>query len=99
LVATVRDFTVAGRKENEVNLTYDNPERTTGFTGHRAQCVIVAKSAGAGSDRERVYYVLLVASREKPAASKEAEYKRIGAGTMLGKFIALSRPGTLAKIY
>lgn len=98
LTATVRDFTVAGRKENEVNLIYDM-DRTTGSEGYRAQCVIVAKSISGRSDRERVYYVLLVAPTQKTTGRGEKGYTRIGAGTMLGKFIMLSGSGITAKIY
>ena len=99
LVATVRDFAVPRRKEKGVNLTYDIPEQKTGLSGHRAQCVVLAKLAGAGSDRERVCYVLLVVCIAETAAGEEKKYKRIGAGTMLGKFIVLSTPGIPAKIY
>ncbi|KAF2799760.1 hypothetical protein K505DRAFT_345716 [Melanomma pulvis-pyrius CBS 109.77] len=89
------DFTVAGSKENKVNLMYDT-ERTTGTDGQRAQCVIVAKSMLSRSDRERVYYVLLVARTKRRG---EMVYVRVGAGTMLGRFITLDGLGISAKIY
>ncbi|KAF2714315.1 hypothetical protein K504DRAFT_528668 [Pleomassaria siparia CBS 279.74] len=98
LTAVVRDFKVAGRRENEVNFSYDT-ERTTGSDGQRAQCVIVARSTIVRSDRERVYYVLLVAPTQMISARGEKVYKRVGAGTMLGRFITLEGSGVPAKIY
>ncbi|KAF2007654.1 hypothetical protein P154DRAFT_541052 [Amniculicola lignicola CBS 123094] len=69
LTDTVRDFTVRGRKENEVKLS------------------------------EMVYCILLAALVEmKPRRGGNA-YTRVGAGTMLGKFISLDSWGISGKIY
>jgi hypothetical protein len=98
LTAVVRNFAVAGRQENEVNLIYDT-DRTGGSDGQRAQCVVVAKSMDARSDSERVCYVLLVAPTQMSSGRGKKVYKRVGAGTMLGKFITLEGPGLEAEIY
>lgn len=97
LGATVRDFTVAGRKADEVKLVYDT-ERTAS-DGQRPQCVIVARSMEGKTDKEKRHYVLLVMPTGKMAGRGEAVYKRVGAGFLLGKFISLDKPGIKAKIY
>lgn len=98
LLATVRDFTVAGRRQDEVKLTYDT-ERTTASDGQRAQCVIVARSKEGRSDRDRRHYVLLVTPTQKISGRGEKVYERVGAGFMLGKYIFLDKPGIVAKIF
>lgn len=97
ILATVRDFDVAGRKQGEVDLTYDE-ERTRASDGQRTQCVIVAKTKGGSSNQVRRYYVLLVASTGATTGRGEKKYKRVGAGVMLGKFIILDSPGIAARI-
>ena len=53
----------------------------------------------ARSDGERVYYVQLVALTQVATGRGEKVYKRVGAGTMLGRFISLNGPGISTKIY
>ncbi|KAF1850768.1 uncharacterized protein K460DRAFT_274684, partial [Cucurbitaria berberidis CBS 394.84] len=97
IIATVRDFKVAGRQPGEVELTYDT-ERMRGSDGQRTQCVVVAKTKGASSNQTRRYYVLLVNSMNATAGRGERFYRRVGAGVMLGKFITFDSPGIAAKI-
>ena len=97
LLATVRDFTVAGRRQDEVDLTYDTG-RTTASDGKRAQCIIVAKAREGKMDRDRRHYVLLVTPTQKATGRGEKLYERVGAGFMLGKYITLEGPGIVAKI-
>ncbi|KAF2188522.1 hypothetical protein K469DRAFT_565361, partial [Zopfia rhizophila CBS 207.26] len=97
LGATVRDFTVAGRKADEVKLIYDT-ERTAS-DGQRRQCVIVARSKDGKTDKDKRHYVLIVTPTDATAARGDKIYKRVGAGFMLGKHIALDKPGTAARIY
>ncbi|KAL6704961.1 hypothetical protein ACN47E_007506 [Coniothyrium glycines] len=97
LLAMVRTFAVAGRRGDEVRLSYDTG-RTSASDGQAAQCVIVAKAKEARSDSERRHYVLLVTPTRQAEARGEKVYERVGAGYMLGKFIRLEEPGVAAKI-
>lgn len=98
LKATVRDFNVAGRREDETGLVYDT-ERTAS-DGQRTQCVILARSKeGAGrAEREKRFYVLLVARTGETTPRGEKIYRRVGAGYMLGKYITLEGLGTPGRI-
>lgn len=96
LAAVVRDFNLAGRKLDEVKVTYDT-ER--GSEGQRVQCVIVARSRDTRSDQDRRYYVLLVIPTQMEAKEGPKSYKRVGAGFMLGKYIGLDKPGVKVKIF
>ncbi|KAF2176066.1 hypothetical protein K469DRAFT_700459 [Zopfia rhizophila CBS 207.26] len=97
LPATVRDFTVAGRKADEVRLVYDT-ERTAS-DGRRPQCVIVARSKEGKTDRDKRHYVLIVISNGASTARGDRIYKRVGVGFMLGKYISLDKPGIAARIF
>jgi hypothetical protein len=98
LLVSVRDFTVAHRRQDEVKLTYDT-ERSTASDSRRPQCVIVARSKEGRSDRDKRHYVLLVQQTQSSSGRKEKVYKRVGAGYMLGKYISLDQPGVAGKIY
>jgi hypothetical protein len=97
LKATVRDFSLAGRRADEAKLVYDTEK--TGSNCGRSQCVIVARSREGSKDKDKRHYVLIVAPTQSTASHEEKLYKRVGAGYMLGKYIALDKPGTEAKIY
>ncbi|KAF2677147.1 HET-domain-containing protein [Lentithecium fluviatile CBS 122367] len=97
LTGTVRDFNTAGRKRDEVRLRFDVEKPAT--DGQRAQCVVFAKEREGRSDRDKRHYVLLVASTQNTTEHGEKVYKRIGAGFMSGKYIALDKPGIMVKIY
>ena len=96
--AVVRKFDLRKGNRSEATLVYDG-ELTRGSEGATAQCVIVARSKEADDDQQRVFYVLLVESIRANTRRGEDVYKRIGAGTMMGKFISLDESGTPAKIY
>ncbi|CAO2653752.1 Nn.00g031630.m01.CDS01 [Neocucurbitaria sp. VM-36] len=97
ILATVRDFTVAGRQPGEVELTYDT-DRTRASDGQRAQCVIVAKGKEGRTENDRRHYVLLVTQKQVTTGRGEKVYERVGAGCMLGKYITLGTSGIAAKI-
>ncbi|KAK7178832.1 heterokaryon incompatibility protein [Paraphaeosphaeria sporulosa] len=97
LNAVIRDFNLAGRLKDEAHLTYDI-ERTASDS-RRTQCVIVARSKGEKYDRDKTHYVLLVTAERELMDRGEKVYKRVGAGFMPGKYIALHVPGIPAKIY
>lgn len=97
LSATVRNFFVARRKADDVELVYDT-ERTAS-DGQRAQCVIVARSKEEGEDQDKKHYVLLVVPTGGTTARGQATYKRVGAGFMLGRYIVMKEPGIKATIY
>ncbi|KAF2621900.1 HET-domain-containing protein [Macroventuria anomochaeta] len=97
LMATVRDFNTAGYKSGDIKLTYDT-ERTRGVDGQRARCVIIARSDDGRAPGEKRFYVLLVTAAEVRPDYEEEIYSRAGAGYMLGKYIALDKPGTQARI-
>jgi hypothetical protein len=92
---TVRDFNTAGYKTGDIKLIYDT-ERTRGVGGQRARCVIIARSDDRRVPGEKRFYVLLVTAAKAEAGDEV--YQRAGAGYMLGKYIALDRPGTQARI-
>jgi hypothetical protein len=58
LIATVYDFDLRGRQQDEARLIYDT-NRTA--DGPRARCIILAKNKGDFMDVQRMTYVLLVA--------------------------------------
>ncbi|KAF1832274.1 HET-domain-containing protein [Decorospora gaudefroyi] len=95
--ATVRNFDVAGRQQNEVKFSYDT-ERRAASDGHRVQCVIVARLKEARRDWERVFYVLLVTPVQGITGRGVRVYERVGVGFMPGKFISLEGEGTKAEI-
>lgn len=99
LTVIVRDFDLRsrGRGRDEVKVVYDT-NRTTASDGQRSQCVIVARSKEERSDRERVFYVLLVGATGGHDGRGKRIYKRVGAGFMLGKFISLDK-GVEGKVY
>ncbi|KAJ8131727.1 hypothetical protein O1611_g1897 [Lasiodiplodia mahajangana] len=92
LVATARDFNVAGSREAEAKLIYDTDRQRPGGT-RRVQCVVVAKSKHGQVNADRRYYVLIVEPTDS-TNDVEKVYERVGAGFMLGKFITLDKPGT-----
>ncbi|KAH7398564.1 hypothetical protein BKA66DRAFT_483928 [Pyrenochaeta sp. MPI-SDFR-AT-0127] len=97
LTVTAHDFTVSGRLPNEVKLTYDT-DKTTGSSGQRAKCVIVARSKEGASASEKIHYVLIVASTGSHTVRGGKIYRRIGAGFMLGKYISLDTPDVGVKV-
>jgi len=97
LTAVVRDFDVANREQNEAELVYDI-EPTT-YDGHRTQCVVIARSKEEKTSNDQMFHVLLVVTTGIALDGGEMEYKRVGIGRMLGKFISLDQPGIHAKIY
>ncbi|KAF2265195.1 HET-domain-containing protein [Lojkania enalia] len=92
LVATVRNYNVAGRKSDDpFKLVYDTDR--TGSDGQQPQCVIVAKPKDGITEREKTYYVLIVTLTS--STDKGKIYRRLGAGYMHAKFIiGLNAPGT-----
>ncbi|KAF2026798.1 hypothetical protein EK21DRAFT_115421 [Setomelanomma holmii] len=97
IAAVARDFDLKGRNPDEVKIAYDT-ERAS--EGQRVQCVTVARSNEARSDRERWFYILLVIpTKDKATEGKPARYKRVGAGLMLGKYITLDKDGTEVRIF
>ena len=97
LTATVRAFSVAGRRAGEAELVYDID--MTGLDGQRPQCIIVAKSKDGRAERDKMCHVLLVGPTRETTGRGEKVYKRVGVGVMLGKYIDLEAPGTIARIY
>jgi hypothetical protein len=97
IAAVARDFNLKGRDPEEVKIAYDTEKSSE---GQRVQCVIVARSNEARSDQDRRYYVLLVIpTQAKTDDDKWIKYKRVGAGFMLGKYIALDTDGTEIRIF
>ncbi|KAF3041971.1 hypothetical protein E8E12_009261 [Didymella heteroderae] len=86
--AIVRDFKVANRQQGEVDLRYDT-ERTAGSDGQHPQCVIVAKDKRGRTETLKRHYVLVVAPKRSVAGQGRKVYERIGAGYIMGKYIAL----------
>ncbi|KAJ4290397.1 hypothetical protein N0V90_010613 [Kalmusia sp. IMI 367209] len=97
LSVLVRNFSVARKSKDEVELTYDI-ERTAS-DGQRTQCVIVARSRVEKLAADKTHYVLLVAPEKTLTKRGDKVYRRVGAGFMPGKYIALDEPGIPAKIY
>lgn len=97
ILAIARDFTVAKRQPGDVKLAYDT-ERTRGLDGQRAQCVIVGKDKRTRLKGFERYYVLLVARKKAVVWGGRQVYERLGAGYMLGKYIALRERGIEAAI-
>lgn len=95
LKAVARDFSLAGRKQDEVKVAYDTEKSSE---GKKVQCVIVARSV-EGSDSEKRFYVLLVIPTGEETEEGVKKYKRVGAGFMLGKYIVLDRPGVEVRIF
>jgi hypothetical protein len=97
IAAVARNFDLKGRDPKEVKIAYDTEKSSE---GQRVQCVIVARSNDARSDLDRRYYVLLVIpTQDRTEDGIWVKYKRVGAGFMLGKHIALNMPGTEIWIY
>jgi hypothetical protein len=97
LVATARDFNVAGSRAEDAKIVYDT-ERTAS-DGERVQCVIVGKFKEGRSDQDKRHYVLIITPTKSTGAGGEKIYERVGAGYMLGKYIVLDKPGTAARIH
>ena len=97
LVATARDFNVAGSRAGEVKIVYDTERDRS--DGSRVQCVVVAKSKEERMELEKRHYVLIVVPTKLLAAGSDKIYKRVGAGYMLGKYISLEKPGTPVRIH
>jgi hypothetical protein len=95
LTAWARDFSLAGRLRDEVEVAYDTEKRTE---GKKVQCVIIARSI-AGIDSEKRFYVLLVIPTGAETVEGVKKYKRVGAGTMLGKYIVLDKVPVQIKIF
>jgi hypothetical protein len=97
IAAVARDFNLKGRNPEEVHIAYDTKR---GSEKKRVQCVIVAKSIAEELDSERRYYVILVISVQYGLEDDRwVKCKRVGAGFMPGKYIALDKPGTEVRIY
>lgn len=94
--AIVREYRKTDWKENEAKLVFDR-NQVTGSEGRTAHCVVVARSL-EGRVEQRRHYVLLVAPAQETTGRGEQTYRRIGAGFMLGKFIALDVAGTAARV-
>ena len=99
LVAIARNYNVAGCSIGEVKLIYDTERTRSDGDSSRVQCVIVAKSKEAGTDKDRMHYVIIVVSTNAKGAGGDHVYKRVGAGYMLGKYIVLDEPGTPMRIH
>jgi hypothetical protein len=96
--AQVRDFDVSGWRHDEKKLMYDT-DRTATLGGPRTQCVVVARAPkGRRAVVDKQHYVLLVLATKDVAEDGKQEYKRVGAGYMLGKFITLDGQGVAARI-
>jgi hypothetical protein len=97
IAAVARDFNLKGRDPEEVKIAYDTEQ---GSEKKKVQCVIVARSNVARSDLERRYYVLLVIAMQEELEDKRwVRCKRVGAGFMLGKYIAFDKMATEIRIY
>jgi hypothetical protein len=97
LVARARDYNVAGSRIGEVRLVYDTELNSS--DGIRVQCVVVAKSKEGKTNNEKRHYVLIVVSTNLTGAGGDKIYKRVGAGYMLGKYIALDKHSTPVRIH
>ena len=96
--AKVREYEIIEERPNDVKLVFDRA-RTSGSEGRRAHCVVVARSNERGLDRQkRRYYVLLVSPTQQKMDRNVQAFRRVGAGYMLGKHIALDASGTPAMI-
>jgi hypothetical protein len=91
IAAIARDFNLKGRDPEEVKIAYDTEQ---GSEKKKVQCVIVARSNVARSDLERRYYV-----QEELEDERWMRCKRVGAGFMLGKYIAFDKTATEIRIY
>ena len=96
LVATARDFNVAGSRVGEAKIVYDTERDRS--DGSRVQCVVVAKSKEGRTDAEKRHYVLIVAPTKLTAVGGDKICKRVGAGYILGKYIGLDKPGIPVRI-
>jgi len=96
VIARAREFTSAvhlrgGGRDTLTNVTYDAPGTTT--AGRVFKCVIVGREKGEeGKDgKAKVHFVLIVTPtprRGGMGASRDLKtYKRVGAGSMLGRSI------------
>jgi hypothetical protein len=97
LVAVARDFNVAGSQINEVKIIYDTESNKS--DGSRARCVIVARSKESKSVSDKRHYVLIVVSTHQTGTGGDKIYKRVGAGYMPGKYIALEKPSIPVRIH
>lgn len=98
LVAIARNYYPAGSSMGEVNLIYDTELTKSDGNSSKVRCVIVAKSKDGKTDKEKTHYVLIVMSTKLKGAAGDEIYKRVGAGHMLGKYIALDKPGKRIRI-
>jgi hypothetical protein len=97
LVAVARDYNVAGSRIDEAKLIYDTDRNRSDES--RVQCVVVAKSKDGRTDSEKRHYVLIVALTKLKGAGGDKICRRVGAGYMLGKYIALGKPSTPVRIH
>jgi len=96
LFTTVRDYDpAAARSAGDSKLVFDGDRQASDAS--LSQCVVVAHAKEPREVGNRRYYVLLVAMTGSTADGDKV-YKRVGAGYMLGKYIALEKPGTSARI-
>jgi hypothetical protein len=97
LVAVARDFNVARSQIGEVKLVYDTESNKS--DGSKVRCVIVARSKEGRTDSEKTHYVLIVVSMNQTGAGGDRIYKRVGAGYLPGRCIALDKPSTPVRIH
>lgn len=98
LRATVRRCRVSGQRENKISLQYDITDHAKSDGNQMPHCVIVAKSRRGATDQEKRHYVLVVTATKSTARGTRI-YRRVGAGSMLGKFLDLEGPGEEAELW
>ncbi|KAI8626068.1 hypothetical protein F5Y19DRAFT_488559 [Xylariaceae sp. FL1651] len=96
LIATARRFNIAGHQDGEVGVVYDRARDKSDDS--QPQCVVIARSKVGNTDQEKKHYILLVSPTKSTGRGGDRVYERVGAGFMLGKFIALNEPGQPARI-
>ncbi|KAI0906731.1 heterokaryon incompatibility protein-domain-containing protein [Ustulina deusta] len=91
LTVVARDFLVSAGG----CITYDSGERPKDRV---VKCVVVGRrKTETNTDNKWIHYVLVVA--QKRNATHDAEYERIGVGSLPGSSITLEGPGLLARVF
>lgn len=83
LVGEARDYRDVGHDSMLVFDPSSGSERTV------TKCVVLGKQKGNMSDEEKIHYVLLV--EPDTSSSQMRRYKRVGAGTLLGRLLGENR--------
>ncbi|KAI0199922.1 HET-domain-containing protein [Astrocystis sublimbata] len=97
LKVTVRDYNVAGSHTQDFKFIYDTDRSRADDVTRKVRCVVVARSKERQEDAKKTYYVLLV----EPLNNNSGDgnyFERVGAGFMLGRFIARDTPGIRSMI-